>query len=103
MAPNEKDNKGKKYAQLMVCQWKQLCHSKVTVPYRLSRIEISAFALDSIFANVCETVCGMDEKIICTQKCDGKHNSWTKRSYLYMYITLQPYIDICFIGKATSI
>ena len=34
----------------MVRQWKQLCHSKVTVPYRLSRIEISAFALDSIFS-----------------------------------------------------
>ena len=67
MAPNEKDNKGKKYAQLMVCQWKQLCHSKVSVPYLLSREEISAFALDSIFENVFEMVCGMDEEMIFTQ------------------------------------
>ena len=24
MAPNEKDDNGKKYAQVMVCQWKQV-------------------------------------------------------------------------------
>ena len=67
MAPNEKDDNGKKYAQVMVCQWKQLCHGKVLVPYLLSREKISAFALDSFFENVFEMVCGMDEEMIFTQ------------------------------------